>query len=60
MVLGPEAVGKGKFVSVCRCGASATYPLCDGAHKTVAGDEGPVRVKLDRALAAVLVAGGHV
>jgi CDGSH-type Zn-finger protein len=29
-----DAQGNLKVVQVCACGISATYPFCDGAHKT--------------------------
>jgi CDGSH iron-sulfur domain-containing protein 3 len=29
---------EGKNVSLCRCGASANKPFCDGAHKTLPFD----------------------
>jgi len=28
----PFAIEAGKPVALCRCGASATKPFCDGAH----------------------------
>ncbi|KNC54687.1 uncharacterized protein AMSG_01538 [Thecamonas trahens ATCC 50062] len=58
-----EHIGKGKRLSLCRCWASATYPLCDGAHKklNLGGDiAGPIRVTLSPKLAEQLVASGAV
>ncbi|MGQ0539861.1 MAG: CDGSH iron-sulfur domain-containing protein [Gemmatimonadaceae bacterium] len=30
----------GKHISLCRCGQSATKPVCDGTHKTCGFDGG--------------------
>jgi CDGSH-type Zn-finger protein len=34
----PVAFPEGKNVFLCRCGASANKPFCDGAHKTLPFD----------------------
>jgi CDGSH-type Zn-finger protein len=34
--LGPD--GKPKRISICACGLSSTFPICDGSHKKI-GDE---------------------
>jgi len=31
----PFATAPGKPIALCRCGASATKPFCDGSHKRV-------------------------
>src|SRR5262245_46912288 len=31
----------GKHISICACGLSATFPYCDGTHKTTARLEQP-------------------
>ncbi len=37
---GNEQTTPGKAIAVCRCGASANKPFCDGTHKEV-GFEAP-------------------
>jgi CDGSH-type Zn-finger protein len=34
----------GRLIALCRCGRSATKPLCDGSHKITRGNRtGPTR-----------------
>lgn len=33
-----DALGNLKNISICACGISATFPFCDGAHKTCRGE----------------------
>jgi len=34
-------VEPGEHLELCRCQKSATYPFCDGAHKTMQNTIGP-------------------
>lgn len=36
----------GERVVLCRCFKSQTFPFCDGAHKTLEGQAGPVIVEV--------------
>ncbi len=36
----------GERVSLCRCYASKTFPFCDGSHKTMPHNIGPVVVEV--------------
>jgi len=35
----------GERVALCRCMRSKNFPFCDGTHKTVEGNTGPVIVE---------------
>jgi CDGSH-type Zn-finger protein len=35
----------GERVSLCRCFQSREFPFCDGTHKQLPGNQGPVVVK---------------
>lgn len=37
----PATIPPGKMISVCACGLSRTFPLCDGAHKIAREKEKP-------------------
>lgn len=41
-----DLAGKSTF-SLCRCGASATKPFCDGTHKTIGFQAGETATKVD-------------
>jgi CDGSH-type Zn-finger protein len=33
---------RGEVISLCRCWQSKNFPLCDGSHKYIEGEKGPV------------------
>ncbi len=35
------SVKAGEEVYICQCGATGTPPFCDGAHKSLPGDQSP-------------------
>ncbi|MFM9956978.1 MAG: CDGSH iron-sulfur domain-containing protein [Phycisphaerales bacterium] len=37
----PATIAPGKMISVCACGLSRTFPLCDGSHKAAREKEKP-------------------
>jgi CDGSH-type Zn-finger protein len=37
----PATIPPGKMISVCACGLSRTFPLCDGSHKAAREKEKP-------------------
>jgi len=37
-------IAPGERVSLCRCFKSKEFPICDGTHKTMEGEYGPVVV----------------
>lgn len=37
----PATLEPGKLISVCACGLSQRFPLCDGSHKTALQNEPP-------------------
>lgn len=39
-------VTPGERIRLCRCFKSKTFPFCDGAHKTLEGQAGPVIVEV--------------
>jgi hypothetical protein len=39
MKLDPATFPAGKMISLCTCGLSQKFPLCDGAHKVIATRE---------------------
>lgn len=39
MKLDPATFPPGKIISLCTCGLSQKFPLCDGAHKVIATRE---------------------
>lgn len=38
---------QGEVISLCRCWKSANFPLCDGSHKQMDGNQGPVMIETD-------------
>lgn len=38
---------RGEVISLCRCWQSGNFPLCDGAHKNIPEDWGPVNVSTE-------------
>jgi CDGSH-type Zn-finger protein len=44
---GNEQTTEGKMVALCRCGASANKPFCDGAHKTAGFEASEIVLKLE-------------
>lgn len=37
----PATIPPGKLISVCACGLSQSFPLCDGSHKAARENEPP-------------------
>lgn len=38
----------GETVALCRCFQSKEFPFCDGTHKSLDNDEGPVIVQVSK------------
>lgn len=38
---------RGEVISLCRCWHSKNFPLCDGSHKDLTDDKGPVTITTD-------------
>jgi len=38
---------KGEVISLCRCWQSKKFPLCDGSHKSLEDEKGPVTISTD-------------
>ncbi len=38
----PTTIAPGKMISICTCGLSQNYPLCDGSHKITKAEEAGV------------------
>lgn len=55
--LGPD--GKPKKIAVCACGLSRTFPVCDGTHKQLAEEPGPIYC-YDPSVRAAIESGGIV
>ena len=49
-----DEAGNLKVVSVCTCGLSARFPLCDGAHKGCKDEEAGYVYRYDPATRAVV------
>jgi CDGSH-type Zn-finger protein len=35
----PATIAPGKMISICVCGLSQNYPICDGSHKITRAEE---------------------
>jgi CDGSH-type Zn-finger protein len=38
---------QGEVISLCRCCHSKNFPLCDGYHKYIEGEKGPVVINVN-------------
>jgi CDGSH-type Zn-finger protein len=38
---------QGEVISLCRCWQSKKFPLCDGSHKNVMDERGPVVINVN-------------
>jgi CDGSH-type Zn-finger protein len=36
---------RGEVIALCRCWHSEHFPLCDGSHKNIKGEHGPVTIR---------------
>ena len=50
----PAQVPPGKFIWVCACGLSATYPICDKTHKQCSSEQPGLLYHYDPVTKAVL------
>jgi CDGSH-type Zn-finger protein len=40
-------IRQGEVISLCRCCHSKNFPLCDGSHKIIQGEKGPVVINVN-------------